>query len=50
MERNRASVGTEGRMSVCYDSAPVPVRAKASGILLRRPSWNFDVKPVVEVA
>ena len=24
--------------------------ATASGILLRRPSWNFDVKPVVEVA
>ena len=23
-------VGTEGRMSVCYDSAPVPVRAKAA--------------------
>ena len=22
----------------------------ASGILLRKPSWNFDVKPVVEVA
>ena len=30
MERNRAFVGTEGRMSVCYDSAPVPVRAKAA--------------------
>ena len=22
----------------------------ASGILLRKPSWNFDVKPIVEVA
>ena len=24
--------------------------ATPSGILVRKPSWNFDVKPVVEVA
>ena len=26
----KAFVGTDGRKSVCYDSAPVPVRAKAA--------------------
>lgn len=26
----RTFIGSEGRKSVCYDSAPVPVRAKAA--------------------